>query len=226
MGGEPLLHSNLLKVLIAIKQSKIADKICLVTNGLLLDRLSEEMLEYIDKIEISIYPLSINILQTIQNNAIKLSQKDIKVRLLQYSDFRESIAQQSTKNEELIQLVYDTCQVAHTLRCITVDNNRIYRCPQSMIYSENNNEFLDSINIDCLSNVDELLMFLENNNYLHSCSNCLGSVGKKISHEQVRKEQWEKLLPVTIENGIDKEYAKKLVKSNYKNDCMTRYNLN
>ena len=227
LGGEPLLHSNLLEVLMAIKRSNIADKICLVTNGILLDKLSDEMLQYIDKIEISIYPLNKSVLQAIKNNALRLAEKGIKVRLLEYSDFGESITQQSINNSGLIQLVYDTCQVAHTLRCITIDNNRVYRCPQSMIYSENNNDFSDSIEIDKLSSIDELLMFLENNNYLHSCSSCLGSVGKKFNHEQVGKDKWIESLPVTIEDGIDMECAKSLVKKlEYKNDCMTRYNLN
>lgn len=227
LGGEPLLHTNLLNVLKAIKSTNIADKICLVTNGLLLDNITDEMLKYIDKIEISMYPLNKSVLQKIKNNALRLSKQGVKVRILEYSDFRESIVQHSTNNQDLKQLVYETCQVAHNWRCITVDNNRIYRCPQSMIYSENNNNFLDSICISKISNIYDLLNFLENNYYLSSCSCCLGSVGKKINHQQVKRNEWADMLPETIEDGIDEEYAKTLVKKiDFKSDCLKRKKLN
>lgn len=227
LGGEPLLHSNFLEVLKVIKRTNISDKICLVTNGILLDNISDEMLKYIDKIEISMYPLNKTLLQKIKSNALKLSEKGVKVRILEYSDFRESISQYSTDNQELKQLIYETCQVAHNWRCITVDNDKLYRCPQSMIYSEKNNDFSDSICISKLSNIYDLLAFLENNYYLNSCSCCFGSVGKKINHQQIKRDEWTSILPETIESGIDKEYARTLIKKmNFKSDCMKRKNLN
>lgn len=227
LGGEPLLHSDLLELLKAIKKANISDKICLVTNGLLLDNITNEMLKYIDKIEISMYPLNKVLLKKIKDSALKLSKQGVKVRILEYSDFRESIVQYSTNNQELKQLVYETCQIAHNWRCITVDNNRVYRCPQSMIYSEKNNNFSDSICISELSSIYDLLTFLENNYYLNSCSCCLGSVGKKINHQQVKRSEWINMLPETLESGIDEEYARTLVKKiNFKSDCMKRKNLN
>ena len=227
VGGEPLLHPNFIEILKTIKSSGISDKICVVTNGLLLDKITDDMLEYIDKIEISIYPLSISVLEKIKNNAINLSDKGVKVRLLEYTDFRESITQVSSFNNELIQLIYNTCQIAHNWRCITIDNNRIYRCPQSMINDEKTANYEDSLDINSINCLNDLLMFLENNNYLNSCSNCLGSVGKKIIHEQVNREIWNDLLSETPEDGIDEEYAMQLVKTlNYQSDCLQRHRLN
>ena len=96
-----------------------------------------------------------------------------------------------------------------------------------MIYSEKNNDFSDSICISKLSNIYDLLAFLENNYYLNSCYCCFGSVGKKINHQQIKKDEWTSMLPETIESGIDKEYAKTLVKKmDFKSDCMKRKNLN
>lgn len=227
VGGEPLLHSNFFEILKTIKLSGISDKICVVTNGLLLDRISDDMLNYIDKIEISIYPLSISVLEKIRNNAINLGNKGVKVRLLEYTDFRESITQTPSFNQELVQLIYNTCQIAHNWRCITIDNNRIYRCPQSMINDEKTGNYEDSLDIDSINCIDDLLSFLENNSYLNSCSTCLGSVGKKIVHEQVNRELWNDLLPENPEEGIDGEYAMQLVKTlEYKSDCLQRHRLN
>ena len=46
VGGEPLLHPELSIFLKNIKESKISEKTCLVTNGLLLDKINEECLKY------------------------------------------------------------------------------------------------------------------------------------------------------------------------------------
>lgn len=227
LGGEPLLHSNLIDVLKNNKNSNISDKICLVTNGILLDKLSDEMLNYIDKVEISLYPLNKQLLERIRLNALRLVNKGVKVILLEYSDFRESIVQNDSYNENMKQLIYETCQIAHNWRCITVDNNRIYRCPQSMIYCEKNSDYKDSIKIDTISSLGDILNYLENNNFLNSCSTCLGSVGRKFEHIQLKKENWYKELPCDIESGIDYDYAKTLVKKlEFKSDCMKRNNLN
>ena len=227
VGGEPLLHSNLHELLKVIKESNISDKTCLVTNGILLNKLMIEDLKYIDKIEISLYPISKNMVKKILYMASKLSEYNTKVRILKYSDFRQPIAQQVTSNEELSKLIYETCQIAHNWRCITVDNGMLYRCPQSMIYSESKDDYSDAIMISSLNSYDELLQFLENNNYLGSCKKCLGSIGKKFQHEQLNRIDWLKDLPLTPEEGVDIEYAKELNKSLvYESDCMKRNRLN
>lgn len=227
VGGEPLLHPELSIFLKNIKESKISEKTCLVTNGLLLDKINEECLKYIDKIEVSLYPLSARMKEKIINAAEKLSNNDIKVRLLSYSDFRQPLCQNISDNIELIQQIYETCQIAHNWRCITIDNNKIYRCPQSMIFNNNNNSSSDILYIDDINNYIELLEFLENNNYLEACKKCLGSVGKKFEHAQIKRQEWISQLPLTPEEGVDMQYKEELSKTLiYKSDCMERNRLN
>ena len=105
----------------------------------------------------------------------------------------------------------------------SIDGNMTYG---GFILSKNN-DFSDSICINELSNINDLLVFLENNNYLNSCSCCFGSIGQKINHQQIKKDEWIKMLPTTIESGIDEEYARTLVKKlDFKSDCMKRKNIN
>lgn len=227
VGGEPLLYPDFNNLLKIIKESNICDKICLVTNGIYLNKITDDDLKYLDKIEISLYPLANKLIEYVKQGAEILSLKGVKVRLLEYSDFRESIVLFETNNTNLIQQVYNTCQIAHNWRCITVDNDRLYRCPQSMIESEKQSNYSDSLKISEIEDIREVLYFLENNEYLNSCSKCLGSVGKKFNHEQIKRNEWEKHLSVNIESGIDLEYAKTLSKSlKYTSDCMKRNNLN
>ena len=223
LGGEPLLHPNLLDILKIIKKSEISEKTCLVTNGLLLSKLTDEMLQFIDKIEISLYPLPEIVCNKIKQFAQYFLQKGIKVNILEYSDFRESITKFESDDYELINLIYNSCQIAHNWRCITIDNGRVYRCPQSMIYCESIGDFSDSLDIHEISNFITLLSFFENNNSLKSCGRCLGSVGVKFSHEQIPNTDWFDKLPNTPEDGIDREYAQKLIRTTrYESDCFNR----
>src|SRR5262249_39411004 len=56
VGGEPLLHPHLLEFLSIARQSRIADRIAVITNGTLLHRAPPQMWELIDVVWISLYP--------------------------------------------------------------------------------------------------------------------------------------------------------------------------
>ena len=216
LGGEPLLHPDLNAVFKAIMASNVSEKICLVTNGLLLHTLNDNLLNYIDTIEISLYPLNEKLRNKIISEANEIESKGIKVTIIDYFAFKDSISKFPTDNEETIRLVYETCKNAHEFRCITVDNGRMYRCPQSMVYSEELGDYSDSIDIYGKLSLNYLLDFLENNSPIGACSKCMGSVGLLVEHEQVSKDKWEESLCSYPEDGIDYEYAHKLLKYMHK----------
>src|SRR5688572_13208213 len=56
IGGEPLLHPELLEFLHFARASKIADRITLVSNGTLLHRADPHMWALIDRLWLSVYP--------------------------------------------------------------------------------------------------------------------------------------------------------------------------
>ena len=56
VGGEPLLHPQLLDFLRAAKDVGIANRLVLVTNGVLLHTAPDELWELIDGMWISLYP--------------------------------------------------------------------------------------------------------------------------------------------------------------------------
>lgn len=227
VGGEPLLHPNFTEILKAIKNSNISEKICLVTNGLILDKMDKSNLKYIDKIEISLYPLSNILVDKIRKIAEQIIQLGTKVTILEYNTFRESISRNKTLNINTIKMLYNTCQIAHFWRCITIDKGKLYRCPQSMILSEKTGDFSETINIYELKNIEMLLNFLENNEPIKACSYCLGSIGKSFKHQQLHKSKWESALPDNPDDAIDCKYANKLLKdAHFTNGCMFRNKLN
>ncbi len=210
VGGEPLLHPDLVGFLRVIRESNIGRKICLVTNGVFLGKVKEDILELIDKVEISLYPMSDVLKKQIEKNADTISRSGKSVRILEYSDFRESVVKKRCSNDALVQVVYNTCGVAHTWRCLTLDNGRLFRCPQSMVCFDSNNAINEGIIVSEINNVNEVLDFLEDNNFIESCRKCLGSVGKQFQQQQILRDEWYEALPDDIESGIDLEYANEL----------------
>src|SRR4051812_29275394 len=56
LGGEPLLHPDLLGVVRAVRASGITDRVRVVTNGVLLPRQSVDLWDAVDEIHVSVYP--------------------------------------------------------------------------------------------------------------------------------------------------------------------------
>lgn len=224
VGGEPLLHSDLHSLICAVRESEIAERICLVTNGIMLDRADEKILSLLDEVQVSLYPLTEQMISRIYKNIEKAEAICKKMKVLQYSSFRESVASNITEDTSLCRRIYETCQIAHVWRCITVDQGFLYICPQSMALMRTDGlegKENDRLKIKTINKIDDVLYFLENNSPLESCAKCLGSAGNVFEHEQVNKESWTSSLPRKPEAGVDYEFMKQLEKNAREdNNCM------
>lgn len=227
VGGEPLLHPNLSSLIFGVRESGIAERVCLVTNGILLDKIAKDILSCLDEIQISLYPLSEQIVSRIYKNIEMVNMACKKVKVLRYSFFREAITNNLTVDQALCRRIYETCQIAHYWRCITVDQGFLYRCPQSMVFMRNHNlreEMNDKLEIRTIKKMEDVLCFLENNNFLQACASCLGSVGIVFEHQQVHKDLWVSQLPEIPEEGVDYKFMDELEKNaRADNDCMKIY---
>src|SRR5208283_348794 len=56
LGGEPLLNPNINSYIKAAKESKIAETVVVVTNGLLLHKMDDEFWKNVDVVSVSLYP--------------------------------------------------------------------------------------------------------------------------------------------------------------------------
>ena len=89
MGGEPLLNPNLIKYIIMIKQNFPYTDLRIVTNGILLKNISEDLLKCIREnnvmIDISVYPPLISEMDSIIK---KLKKNNIKVFIENIGKFK------------------------------------------------------------------------------------------------------------------------------------------
>ena len=223
VGGEPLLHKNIRELLSAVKTSGICERIHLITNGTLLHTLNMHDLKAIDKVEISLYPINENKIKHIINCAQKISKLGKRVVLHKYTHFREAIAKYPTKDINIVNMVYSTCQIAHFYRCITISNGHLFRCPQSTINSLRKHFIsVDALKIYDIYDIFELLYFFESPAPLESCKCCFGSIGRLRPHQQNTSNQ-DTYLSEYADNAIDFDCYKLLSRDLHANTgCYTR----
>ena len=56
LGGEPLLHPDLIEIINVVRSSGISDRIRVVTNGRLLHKMPDQFWKDVDEVHVSLYP--------------------------------------------------------------------------------------------------------------------------------------------------------------------------
>ena len=229
LGGEPLLHPNLLQVIDAVRSSELTNYIHIVTNGQLLAEMPDSFWEKVDEVQISVYPR-----REISHEHLKIFQQKAKLysvafEYFYFDNFRESYSELGTTDTKLVQQIYSTCKMAHLWHCHTVDNGYFYKCPLSLFIPKIiNNDMVklyqDGIKItDSPEFANDLLSYLGSGEPLGSCHHCLGSVGKVFAHEQRKRKEWRLQQQFSTEELIDREYLAILENTPDAKDMCTRY---
>lgn len=212
LGGEPTLNKNLENIVKNIKKIGIADEISIPTNGLLISRLSENILNEINIVEISNYKYSENLSSKLIEWAEKNKNK-VSVYIYLYDYFREPFSYMQNKNKKLVNDIYKTCIVAHKWQCFNVYGEYFYKCPQSLSICKNiNGCSLEKNGIRILNNVnlkEDLEKYINSNEPIQACNYCLGTVGKKFEIKQVSKENYKKEASKAIDEMLDIEFLER-----------------
>jgi organic radical activating enzyme len=118
LGGEPLLHPDLIEFLRTARASGIADEITLVTNGVLLHRCDPVTFELIDKLWVSLYPAVRLRLEVSELEA--LSKKyNFKLELKVMNSFRFTTINRRHRDAALVRQIFTRCALAHEWSCHT-----------------------------------------------------------------------------------------------------------
>lgn len=225
LGGEPLLHPLLTEIVLRTISTGIADKIKIVTNGILLGKTSDDLWKLIDVIEISSYPGFEISTETLNKLYIRGKEFGVDIENKTYKFFRESHSGLGTDDIDLIRRIYSTCQIAHQWGCHSVHEGYFYKCPQSHTINQNSKDlFKDGIPLDGSSNLsDQLKEYLASGEPLRTCAKCLGSVGLVFSHEQLKRKTWEDKQKVPLENLVDWDFLEHLenINPDEENGCYT-----
>lgn len=191
IGGEPTLNPRLDEILRVARQSGIADRIRMVTNGAMLEKLSEEGWALLDEVEISRYPgveLDPAKLDQIRARARKVGTSLIEST---YTHFRATYISTRT-DDDFAEKIFRQCKIGSVWACHGIYRGQLYKCPQS-IYAPDltGRERVDGFDFHAPDDLYTALHdHLMNHVRLDSCHNCLGTAGKKLEHSQIKRSEW------------------------------------
>lgn len=211
LGGEPTLNPILAKVVEEIKKIGIADEISLPTNGILLERITDDILKNLNIIEISNYNYSPKKQEKIIEWVKSIKSKyNIRVIIYMYKYFREPYSTKKNLNMEQVKKIYESCIVANKWQCFNVYEDYIFKCPEALALSKHiKNETFEKNGLRITEESDfeeNLKKYLFNKDNLSSCQYCLGTVGRLFNIEQVSVEKYKKLSERPITELIDNSF--------------------
>ncbi|MEY7971418.1 radical SAM protein [Saccharomonospora xinjiangensis] len=196
MGGEPLLHPEILALIAAVRSSGVADTILVATNGTLLHRAPVEFWAAADAVELSLYPSRMPDDDTLQRFRELAVAHEVDLLINHYDHFRATYSEHADGSPSVVQDVYDTCKLAHYWHSHTVIDGWFYRCPQSVFMPRQGvaggwDPRVDGIELAGDPGfADRLYAFLRRPEPLRACRNCLGSVGVRHPHEELDRANW------------------------------------
>ena len=208
LGGEPLLHPNILSIIALVRESGISDRVEVITNGLLLWKMSDEFWKAVNRVMVSVYPGKEMTPKQVRTCYKKARRHGTRLTMAIVDEFRESYSEVGTKDTSLIKRLYRTCVIVN---CHNIEKGFFFKCPQSVFLPRVLNTKFRSPQIDGIKIVDspsfgeELRAFLASPYPLASCKHCLGAAGKKISHSQVPRSKWRQLQESKSEDMVDYE---------------------
>ena len=211
IGGEPLLHPDLLSVIRAGRKSGICNHIFLVTNGMLLHQMSSDLWDALDEVELSVYPETRKMLEehmpVIQQKAEK---HRVKLTRILYENFRIPFSLVGTSDLSLIRCIYRTCLRARIWGCHSIYEGYFFKCAQCIYVPRIIDQSVtydyrkDGIRITGDSNFqDTLKNYLSSKEPLNACRYCLGGIGKLRANATMQVSEWTSTHYVPTEQLAD-----------------------
>ncbi len=202
VGGEPLLHPQLLDFLRVAKGTKIANRLVLVTNGVLLHKAPDDLWDLIDGMWISLYP---GIKHHFDWEWVQQIAEEHKIFVWRKETprFVESSLIEEIKNEDFVRMIYQNCDRAHLFSCHTIYEGRYYICEPAVWMEPRlalhgialQNREADSVPIhDNASLYDDLDELIRRQEPLEACRYCLGSWARSTPNKQLNRSGVEDFL--------------------------------
>ena len=197
LGGEPLLHPDLLEYLRCARASGLAEEITLTTNGLLLHRCDPATFELIDRLRVSLYP---GVRLRVEERELEsLSRRhNFKLELKRIDSFRVTTLNSRHRDATLVRQIFRQCALAHDWSCHTVHQGYYFKCSPAPFLQGRMalrgesvlNRDLDGVRIHDNPRLrEELEAYLRDEEPLEACYYCLGSSGRSFPHRQLNSKE-------------------------------------
>ncbi len=195
VGGEPLLHPQLLDFLREARRIDVADRIILYTNGVLLHKAPIELWRLVDEIYLSIYPGVRRRLD--ESECARICRENgVKLTVFRAAQFEQMTINNRIDDVELVQAIFDNCKQRAETSCHTLYEGRFYKCPVAAFsearlarsgirFQDHASDWVDFRN--GATRAEDLEAYLSSDRPLTACSFCLGDSGPTFKHEQLNR---------------------------------------
>lgn len=126
-GGEPLLHPQVEGFFEAARASGVADRLTLVTNGLLLHKASPRLWSLIDGVYLSVYP-GVRLPEPLSAYEAAARQHGVHFDAADQSVFLHTLLNRRIEDPALVAAVYRECKMTGEWWCHTIHEGRYYKC--------------------------------------------------------------------------------------------------
>lgn len=213
LGGEPLLHPDILALVKETRRSGISGKIRLVTNGILLPKMKDDVWKEVDEIEISVYPQTEHLLTSRMADIYQSARlHQVTIITYFYANFRAAFSTIGTADQALTRRIYNSCRYARLWGCQSVHEGYFFKCPHSVYIPDILDKAVsydrreDGVGIiGSWSLSGKLRKFLSSRNPLRACRYCLGSVGRLRPHKLINTACLKSVYTTPIEEMVDYE---------------------
>jgi organic radical activating enzyme len=198
MGGEPLLHPDVGGLLRTIRESRVAPRVRLFTNGLLLRSLDDAAFALLDELTVSTYASAPVKGELLAETEARAQRFDVVLNVKAVDTFSRVLTTEARSPSE-VQATYDACWLRH--RCLVVRSGVFYKCTRAAYHADYHAQValdgrdLDAettqrrlgIPLDAPNFSERLAAYLGSREVLASCTHCLGSSGPLAGHVQLRR---------------------------------------
>lgn len=181
VGGEPLLHPEIVEMVRVARRSGIAPRISLTTNGLKLARMPDALWQELDGLTISRYPEPSLPEELVREIDAKGARLGVRINWKQQDRF--VVMSRSGPREDASQTasVYQRCWLRE--RCHLVRDGFLYTCtrPVHLGTLMGHDPSADGLMLEG-SDADRVLAYLRREQPLAACAHCAGGDAPMVSH--------------------------------------------
>ncbi len=190
VGGEPMLHSNILGCIKAIQDSNVCDGISILTNGTLFNRFTDEIIDSLVSVIVSVYPNKV-LPETINDFENRLKKRGKRLEKWKIKTFYPIFS----KND-ILDVNINNCFEVN--KCYLYYNGYFYNCTSARSINKlmGNPENSDGVSLRENFNIAIVKDFILNKKQNMACKNCYICKNKdrssKVEWEECTKEEWYK----------------------------------
>lgn len=204
VGGEPLLHPQLVDLIHAVRATGIAPVISVTTNGLKLGEMPAAFWQGIDAVTISRYPRPRLAPDLIAHIEAQAAAHAVRLNWKMQNEFTSMTRQSAGTDYAQAQRIYHDCWIRE--RCHMVRDGMFYTCTRpahfNTLYQGMQDFQADGLRLrDDARMLDDMLAYLYREKPLKACLECHGGSAPQAPHRIMKRMEVAALKAHYAEQG-------------------------